>query len=190
MPQEQINLLPESEVRQVKVNPYVNWFFRIGVYFLMFTYAIMLGAYGFRWYQESFLNGLNTSIENNKKQYQDSLTFLKEYKSVQDRYGLVAGVMTDYRPKLKLLQLIEESVPEPIRIKEMDINTGNGAKLIVLTGISSDYLAIRQWQDDLSKNEMVSNVDLQTIERVTEDPNGAEIAGGGQIEFSFNIVYK
>lgn len=186
MPRLAINLLPESQIQQVQVNPYLAWFLSIGSYLLIFIYLLVLGAFGFRWLQDSQLAAVNMQITSQKKEIEKNLEQLEEFKELQTRYMFVSTLVGNYQPKTQYFALIEQTIPVPITLQKFDLNNNQ----IQIRGTTTDYLAINQWQEDLAAEEKIQSVQLSSVERAKEEDETGVGGGIEQIQFVLDVVLQ
>ncbi len=187
MPQDSINLIPETEVKQKKTNPYVTWFLGVGVYFVLATYALVLAVLGLRWYQESQLEKALASVSTKQQAIMQEQQFLQDYADLQKRFALVAEKVDSYQPVSQYLKLIEETIPQTITLEEFNIG---GGKLSV-SGYTEDYLAINQWVVDLKERDEISEATLSSVERNSEESGLSSSSGAdGRITFMIEGVIE
>lgn len=156
-----INLLPEQEQKQARVNPYVAWFFKTGVYFLLATYGLVLLVLAFRWYRETQLADLNRVLRTQIENYRQNLDMLAEYRTLQQKYTFIDQVTAATPVSFTYLELIESTIPEPVILDQI-LLTYPG---LVIKGNTTDYLAISAWRTALDRSEHTQMVEVKNVDR-------------------------
>lgn len=174
-----INLLPTSETQKNKVNPYVEWFFRSGIYVLLITYTIVLAAFGYRWYQEYRLSQVKESIVNNVEYIASQQETMSDFARLKSQYSAVDSVVSGYDSMYPYLLVVQETIPHPIVLDRLQISN----RLMTIEGVSNDYVAINQWEADLKKRPEVALVTLASVARI----ESTETTG---VDFSFTVTLK
>ena len=179
MANQSINLLPTAEAEKHKINPYVAWFFRSGVYLLLSAYTVVLIAFGYRWYQEDQLTKVKASIQESATFIESSQSDMAEFTKLQSRYRSVGDSFSEFKQMYPQLVVVQETIPLPITIDKLSVNSTK----MKIDGISNNYVAINQWEADLKKREEVLSVTLTSVERIeTDDASG--------VDFSFDVKLK
>jgi len=161
MPESTINLLPEQEQRQVQINPYVSWFFKTGVYFLLATYVLVLAVLVFRWYRETQLVELNRSIQSRVENLQQNPDLVDQYQDLQRKYALVDQVVAATQDHLGYMELVETTIPAPVSLDKLQLTYPN----LILEGQSTDYFAINEWKNALSQSPLARQVTVKNVDR-------------------------
>lgn len=174
MPQEKqkqdINLLPTSELKQRKVNPYVQWFLANFFMVYLVLYVLIALILGVRGYMEFQLNRVNAQIEDHRVTIDENQAFIEEFERTQIRYQQTNDLMTGYIKKGDYLQVIERTIPAPVDIERITIESAN----LLITASTSDYLSINQWQYDLTQDDAIKSVTISQVERTPLDDESGE----------------
>lgn len=179
MAKQAINLLPSNEQEKHRTSPYVEWFFRSGVYILLSTYTIVLLAFGYRWLQENNLTKIKENIKENVAYIDSQGSAIAEFATLKAQYGVVDKVISDYSTVHPYLVVIQETIPAPVVLDRLQVVQGS----MTIEGISNDYIAVNQWEADLKKRKEVSGVTLASVQRIETD----ETSG---IDFTFTVTLK
>ena len=179
-----INFVPAAELKQNVESPFIAWFFKTGVYFLLLTYGVVLLSFAYRWYSENNLSGINNSIQENSSLIAADKEFIDNFKATQSKFTAVGNRLATSKQKSTYLQLVEQTIPQPITLIDMLVEEGS----MKVQGITEDYLAVTQWQNLLQKNEAVDNVELSEVERNIE--TDANDLNTNAVIFTFIVTLK
>lgn len=180
-----INFVPATELKQTVQNPYVLWFFKTGVYFLLVTYVVVLGAYGYRWFNEFRLGQLNASIKEHQATIASNKQFMAEFEKVRNQFKSIGSTLDFYKERNQYLTLIEQTIPQPATLVGLTIENG----VLTVEGVTNDYLSVNQWQYTLEKSDLVNGVTLREVERNLATDANDEIQTN-QVTFSFEVALK
>ncbi|MCA9391822.1 PilN domain-containing protein [candidate division WWE3 bacterium] len=160
-----INLLPQARRDKKHASlPLVVWFNNVGIYIIFVMYALVLGSFAFRWYEDRSLRNVITEITEKTQDVRDKQDVLDEFLKKQQQFNVLGETVDSLSPKKLYLQTFADTIPQPITLDQFTINPGT----VDISAHSTDYQALNQWRRSLYATDLFNVVEITSIDRNAE----------------------